>query len=73
MRTHDMDLTSLAWGIVLATITGLLAVVTWTDTTIDLSVVLPAALICAGALVLVATLLSKPRAVPAEPHEEYQS
>ena len=33
MRTHPIDLTSLAWGIILATITGLLGVLIFTDTT----------------------------------------
>ena len=57
MRTHPVDLTSLVWGIVLATITGLLAVLVFTDTTLDLGVLVPAALICAGLLVLITALL----------------
>jgi len=35
MRTHPVDLTSLVWGIILATITGLLAVLVFTDTTLQ--------------------------------------
>lgn len=60
MRIHPVDLASLAWGIVLATITGLLAVLVLTDTTPDLGLVLPAALICAGALVGIAAVLRRP-------------
>ncbi|MGB7982009.1 MAG: hypothetical protein WCF36_14610 [Candidatus Nanopelagicales bacterium] len=59
MRTHPIDLTSLAWGIILATITGLLGVLVWTDTTPDLGLILPAALICAGLLVLITALLRR--------------
>jgi hypothetical protein len=62
MRTHPTDLASLAWGIVLATITGLLAVLVFTDTTPALGLVLPAALICAGTLVGVAAVLRRPTA-----------
>ena len=66
MRTHPIDLTSLAWGIILATITALLAVLVFTDTTPDLSLILPAALICAGLLVLITALLRRaPRTGPA--------
>jgi hypothetical protein len=68
MRTHPIDLTSLAWGIILATITGLLGVLVFTDTTPDLGVLLPAALICAGLLVLITALLRRtPRPGSAEP------
>jgi uncharacterized oligopeptide transporter (OPT) family protein len=59
MRAHPVDLTSLVWGIVLATITGLLAVLVFTDTTPDLGLLVPAALICAGLLVLVTALLRR--------------
>ena len=59
MRTHPLDLTSLAWGIILATITGLLAVLVFTDTTPDLGILVPAALICAGLLVLIIALLRR--------------
>ena len=59
MRTHPVDLTSLVWGIILATITGLLAVLVFTDITPDVGVVLPAALICAGLLVLITALLGR--------------
>lgn len=65
MRIHPVDVTSLAWGIVLATLTGLLALTAWTDVSVDLGLVLPAALICAGALVGVAALLRGPRAAMA--------
>ena len=59
MRTHPVDLTSLVWGIILATITGLLAVLVFTDTTPDLGILVPAALICAGLLVLITALLRR--------------
>jgi hypothetical protein len=59
MRTHPVDLASLAWGIILATMTGLLAVLVWTDATPDLGLILPAALICAGFLVMIAALLRR--------------
>jgi hypothetical protein len=67
MRTHPIDLTSLAWGTILATITGLLAVLVFTDTTPDLGLLLPAALICAGLLVFITALLRRgPGPGPAE-------
>lgn len=59
MRTHPVDLTSLAWGIILATITGMLAVLVFTDTTPDVGILVPAALICAGLLVLITALLRR--------------
>ena len=59
MRTHPVDLTSLVWGIILATITGLLAVLVFTDTTPDIGILVPAALICAGLLVLITALLRR--------------
>jgi hypothetical protein len=46
------------WGTILATITGLLAVLVFTDTTPDLGLLVPAALICAGLLVLETNSLS---------------
>ncbi len=66
MQTHHVDLTSLTWGIILTTLTGLLALLVWTDTTLDLGVIMPALLICAGALVGVAALLrpTHPRTGP---------
>ena len=51
--------------LLLATLTGLLALTAWTDVSVDLGLVLPAALICAGALVGVAALLRGPRAATA--------
>ena len=65
MRIHPVDVTSLAWGIVLATLTTLLALSAWTDVSVDVGLVLPAALICAGALVGVVALLRGPRAATA--------
>ena len=59
MRTHPIDLTSLVWGIILTTLTGLLAVLVFTDTTPDLGLLVPAALICAGLLVLITALVRR--------------
>ena len=53
MHTHELDLTSLTWGVILAAITSLLAVSVWTDATIDLGLVVPAALLAIGTLALV--------------------
>lgn len=61
MHTHDVDLTSLTWGIVLVAITALLALSIWTNVLIDLGVVIPAALICTGGLVLIAALVRRPQ------------
>jgi hypothetical protein len=67
MRTHPLDLASLAWGVILATITGLLAVVVFTDAAVDLALLVPAALICAGLLVLITALLrQRPHPGPRE-------
>ncbi|MGB7979227.1 MAG: hypothetical protein WCF36_00350 [Candidatus Nanopelagicales bacterium] len=60
MRTHTLDRTSLAWGTILIAITGLLAVSIWTDITIGPGVVIPVALICAGALALIPALARSP-------------
>ena len=62
MHTHELDLTSLTWGVILAAITSLLAVSVWTDATIDLGLVVPAALLAVGTLVLVAALVRRPAA-----------
>ncbi len=70
MRTHPVDLTSLAWGVILATITGLLGVLVFTDTTPDLGLLVPAALICAGLLVLITALL---RGTPRPASDEVDS
>ena len=42
-------------------ITALLALSIWTDVLIDLGVVIPAALICTGGLVLIAALVRRPQ------------
>lgn len=72
MHTHELDLASLIWGIILAAITGLLAAAVWTDATIDLGLVIPAALICAGIVALVAALVRKPAAAAADAPAEAQ-
>lgn len=59
MHTHRLDLVSLTWGIVLAAICTVLALSVWTDLAIDLGVVVPAALICTGGLVLIAALVRR--------------
>ena len=70
MHTHELDLASLTWGVILAAITSLLAVSVWTDATIDLGLVVPAALLAIGTLALVATLVRRPAAaVPADQAE----
>lgn len=61
MHPHPLDLTSLIWGIILASITSLLAVLVWTDAQLDLGLAVPGGLICAGALALVVGLLRRPR------------
>lgn len=62
MHTHELDLTSLTFGVILTAVTGLLAVSVWTDAAIDLGLVVPAALLAIGTLVLVAALVRRPAA-----------
>lgn len=62
MHTHDIDLASLVWGVILTVATVLLGLAVWTDITINLGVLLPAALICSGAVLLVVVLVRAARA-----------
>ncbi len=56
MHLHRLDLVSLTWGIILAAICAVLGLAVWTDMALDLGVIVPAALICTGGLVLIAAL-----------------
>lgn len=62
MHTHETDLASLVWGVILTVATVLLGLAVWTDLTINLGIILPAVLICSGAVLLVVLLVRASRA-----------